>query len=96
MSTCACGAGNHKGQGGPFAEGKALVDFVARAHGGTKQHELLSNGGLKTRCQGCGAPFTLRTFVDCCPACGGVHAVAPPRCDDAANIQFGGADYRLP
>jgi hypothetical protein len=25
-----------------------------------------------------------------------VHAVSPPRCDNPANIQFAGADYKLP
>jgi hypothetical protein len=25
-----------------------------------------------------------------------VHAVSPPRCQDAENIQFAGKDYELP
>jgi len=95
MSNCACGGGHHGG-GGPFALGKDLVDFVARAHGGTKRNAPIPGGGLATNCQGCGAPFTLTTFVGGCPQCGGVHAVAPPRSDDAANIQFAGAGYLLP
>lgn len=95
MSNCACGGGQHGG-GGPFALGKDLVDFVARAHGGTKRNAPIPGGGLATNCQGCGAPFTLATFVGRCPQCGGVHAVAPPRSDDAANIQFAGSGYQLP
>ena len=79
---------------GPFSEGRELVEFVTQAHGGGMKNQPLPGGGLTTVCQGCGAPFTLRTFVDSCPACGGVHAVSPPRCDDPANIQFAGADYR--
>ena len=96
MSNCACGGGHHAGNGGPFSEGRELVDFVAQAHGGAKRNQPIPGGGLKTNCQGCGAPFTLLTFVGTCSECGGVHAVAPPRSDDAANIQFAGADYQLP
>jgi hypothetical protein len=95
MGNCACGSGHHGG-GGPFALGKDLVDFVARAHGGAKRNAPIPGGGLSTNCQGCGAPFTLTTFVGRCPQCGGVHAVAPPRSDDAANIQFAGVGYQLP
>jgi hypothetical protein len=89
-----CGCGHAAGQG-PFAEGRVLVEFVARAHGGTLRSEPLPGGRLPTTCQGCGAPFTLRTFVDSCPDCGGIHAVSPLRCDDPANIQFSGAGYQL-
>lgn len=95
MSHCACGGDHHAG-GGPFALGKELVEFVARAHGGTKRDAPIPGGGLATKCQGCGAPFTLMTFVGNCPQCQGVHAVAPPRSDDAANIQFAGVGYQLP
>lgn len=89
-----CGCGNDR-ERGPFAEGRELVEFVSRAHGGSLRNQPLPAGGLTTTCQGCGATFTLVTFVGSCAACGGVHAVSPPRSDDAANIQFAGADFRL-
>lgn len=91
MGTCGCG---HTG-GGPFAEGRELVEFVAQAHGGSLRSRHLPGDGLPIICQGCGAPFVLETFVGKCPACNGVHAVSPPRCDDPANVQFAGPDYRL-
>jgi hypothetical protein len=50
---------------------------------------------LPTRCQGCGAEFTLTTFVGQCPECEGVHAVAPPNCHDPACIQFAGQNYKI-
>lgn len=93
MGNCGCG---HAVGDGPYAEGRELVEFVSRAHGGALIERPLPGGGLVTVCQGCGKPFTLATFVASCPVCGGVHAVSPPRSDDAANIQFAGADYRLP
>lgn len=93
MGNCECG---HNVGEGPFAEGRNLVEFVARAHGGTLKNTPVPEGGLQTSCQGCGAAFTLTTFVDSCPECGGVHAVSPPRCEDPAHIQFAGNDYRLP
>lgn len=90
MGECgSCGGG----AGGPFSEGKELVDFVSRAHGGGIKDQPLPGGGLATRCRGCGEPFTLKTFVGTCPSCGGVHAVSPPRCDDEKNIQFAGEGY---
>lgn len=92
MSNCGCGHGT--GQG-PYAEGKELVEFVAQAHGGALRSRSLPGDGLSTTCQGCGFPFSLTTFVGSCPACGGVHAVSPPRCDDPANIQFAGVGYQL-
>lgn len=92
MGSCGCG---HASGAGPFAEGRELVDFVFRAHGGSLRAQSLPDGGLATTCQGCGEAFTLATFVASCPACGGVHAVSPPRCSDAANIQFAGEGYRL-
>lgn len=92
MGNCGCG---HAVGAGPFAEGRGLVEFVSQAHGGTLRNELLPEGGLRTTCQGCGAAFTLLTFVGSCPECGGVHAVSPPRCHDPANIQFAGDGYRM-
>jgi hypothetical protein len=94
MGNCGCGHGHAAGVG-PFAEGRDLVEFVSQAHGGSLRMRPLPGGGLSTSCQGCGAPFTLETFVGSCPACGGVHAVSPPRCEDAANIQFAGLGYQL-
>lgn len=92
MGNCSgCGNG-----AGPFSEGRELVEFVYNAHGGGLRSKPIANGGLKTVCQGCGAGFILATYVATCPACGGVHAVAPPRSTDPANIQFAGNDYRLP
>lgn len=90
-----CGCGGHAAGAGPFAEGRDLVEFVSRAHGGALRTRLIPGGGLTTTCQGCDAPFTLTTFVDACPACGGVHAVSPPRCGDPANIQFAGVGYKI-
>ncbi len=84
------------GKGGPFSEGLELVEFVYCAHDGSVAKAPVPDGGLDAKCQGCGEPFTLKTFVDKCPKCGGVHAVSPPRCDDAANIQFAGVGYKLP
>lgn len=93
MGSCgSCGTGG----GGPFSEGRELVEFVFNAHGGGVKDQPIPNGGLKTKCQGCGEPFTLMTFVGKCPKCGGAHAVSPPRCEDQANIQFAGVDYKLP
>ena len=93
MGSCgSCGNGG----GGPFSEGKELVEFVYNAHGGAIKDQSIPNGGLKTKCRGCGETFTLTTFVGKCPACGGVHAVSPPRCEDEANIQFAGKGYSLP
>ena len=89
MGDCSsCGTG-----AGPFSEGRELVEFVSRAHGGAIKDQSIPDGGLDTNCQGCGAPFLLNTFVGKCPECGGVHAVSPPRCMDAANIQFAGVGY---
>ena len=86
--SCSSGAG-------PFSEGRELVEFVFNAHDGAIKDTPVSNGGLKTKCQGCGEAFTLKTFVDRCPKCGGVHAVSPPRSEDPANIQFAGEGYKL-
>jgi len=86
-----CGPGCGSGAG-PFAEGRELVEFVSNAHGGAVAGQPLPSP-LGTKCQGCGEPFTLQTFVGKCPACRGVHAVSPPRCDDAANIQYAGSDF---
>lgn len=95
MSDCACGGGQGHGVGGPFAEGRELVEFVAQAHGGSLRQRAMPGGGLATACQGCSAPFLLTTFVGNCPACGGVHAVSPPRAFDASNIQYAGDGFRL-
>ena len=86
---------DHAGGEGPFAEGRNLVEFVSRAHGGALKNQPLPEGGLQATCQGCGAGFILATFVDSCPECGGVHAVSPPRAGDPANIQFAGVGFRL-
>ena len=91
MGSCGCG---HPAGSGPFAEGRELVEFVSQAHGGALRNQSLPGGGLPTACQGCGAGFILETFVNCCPKCGGIHAVSPPRCGDPANIQYAGADYQ--
>jgi len=90
-----CGSCGPAGAG-PFSEGRDLVEFVSEAHGGAVKDSPIPDGGLETKCQGCGAAFTLVTFVGKCPECGGVHAVSPPRCDDAANIQFAGKGWKLP
>ncbi len=92
MGNCAsCGDG-----AGPFSEGRELVEFVYKAHDGGIKDQPIPNGGLETKCQGCGEPFTLKTFMGKCPKCGGVHAVSPPRCDNPDNIQFAGKNYKLP
>jgi len=92
MSGCSgCGSG-----GGPFAEGRELVEFVYQAHGGTLRDRPVPNGGLPTTCQGCGGEFMLTTFVGCCPHCDGIHAVSPPRAHDPSAIQFAGKDFRFP
>ncbi len=92
MGSCgSCSSG-----AGPFSEGKDLVEFVYNAHDGAIKDSPLPNGGLEAKCQGCGEMFNLKTFVGKCPACGGVHAVSPPRCEDAANIQFAGVGFKLP
>jgi len=93
MALSSCGCGGHTPGSGPFAEGRELVEFVSRAHGGALRRTPIRSGGLATACQGCTTPFTLETYVGTCPACGGVHAVSPPRADDPANIQYGGTDF---
>ena len=86
-----CGSG--KTGGGPYATGRDLVEFVLAAHGGEIAGSQLPNGGLNLECHGCGNKFLLQTFVQNCPACGGVHAVSPPRAKDATAIQFAGPDF---
>jgi hypothetical protein len=71
------------------------VEFVLKAHGGTVAVSALPTP-LEHTCQGCGKPFKLETFVQSCPACGGVHAVSPPRATDPAAIQYAGGDFVLP
>lgn len=92
MSGCACGG---HGAGGPMSEGRELVEFVAQAHGGSMVNRPIPNGGFAIKCHGCGADLNLVTFVGTCAACGGVHAIAPPRSDDAANIQYAGDGFNL-
>ena len=87
-SNCDSGAG-------PFAEGRELVEFVSKVHDGAIKDQPIPEGGLEAKCQGCGERFILKTFVGKCPECEGVHAVSPPRCGDAANIQFAGVGYKL-
>ncbi|GFO70506.1 hypothetical protein GMLC_40850 [Geomonas limicola] len=89
---CDCGSGSRAG--GPYATGRELVEFVLAAHGGAVADSELPNGGLQLACHDCGEDFVLRTFVQDCPACGGVHAVSPPRANDAGAVQFAGADFR--
>lgn len=52
MSDCGCG---HAAGAGPFAEGRALVEFVSQAHGGTLRQRPVPNGGLEVFCGGCSA-----------------------------------------
>lgn len=91
---CECGSSRAPGIG-PFATGRALVEFVLNAHGGSVASSALP-GALQHSCQGCGKSFLLETFVQSCPTCGGVHAVSPPRATDPAAIQFAGADFVSP
>jgi hypothetical protein len=91
---CECGSSRTPGVG-PFASGRALVEFVLSAHGGSVAVSELP-GALENVCQGCGKQFVLKTFVQSCPACGGVHAISPPRATDPAAIQFAGSDFVLP
>ncbi len=53
-----CGSGCESG-GGPFSEGLELVEFVSKAHGGGVKNAPIPDGGLKTKCQGCGEAFVL-------------------------------------
>lgn len=92
---CNCGSSETHG-GGPFATGRALVEFVINAHGGSVAASRLPNGGLENNCQGCGVSFVLETFVQSCPVCGGVHAVSPPRAKDPGAIQYAGIDFVRP
>ena len=69
------------------------MEFVLAAHGGGVADSALPNGGLALECHGCGTPFVLQSFVQGCPACGGVHAVSPPRANDPEAIQFAGRDF---
>lgn len=93
---CDCGSGKSGSGAGPYATGRALVQFVLTAHDGEVALSPLPNGGMELDCQGCGQRFVLRTFVQSCPACGGVHAVSPPRANDPSAIQFAGAEFSLP
>ena len=88
---CDCGSGNSRG-GGPYATGRELVEFVLAAHGGQVACSPLPSA-LQVECQECGTAFVLRTFVQGCPSCGGVHAVSPPRANDPAAVQYAGAGF---
>jgi len=95
MSGCPnCGSPDKHGSGGPFATGRELVEFVCNAHDGAIKDKLIEGGGYETVCQGCRAPFTMKTHVAKCPQCGGVHAIAPIH-KDASHIQFAGKDFTL-
>ena len=93
MSGCGCGC--ESGSGGPFSKGKELVEFVFQAHEGTVRDQRIMQGPIETVCQGCGAQFTLETYLGQCLKCGGVHAVAPMS-PTVENIQYAGSDYSLP
>ena len=93
MSGCGCGCGS--GSGGPYSKGLELVEFVYNAHGGAVRDQQIKNGPLAVACQECGGSFALATYVGTCPACGGVHAVAP-MFPTAENVQYAGKGYRLP
>lgn len=90
-----CGCNYEGGERGPFSKGKALVEFVYNAHGGTIRDQPLSRGAMDIVCQGCQASFTLETYVGKCPQCGGIHAVAPMN-PVAENVQFAGDGFTLP
>ena len=95
MSGCkVCGSTDKHGTGGPFFTGRELVEFVYNAHEGTVRDQLIEGGGYATNCQGCNAAFTLKTFVDTCPECGGVHAIAPVH-RSGEHIQFAGKDFEI-
>lgn len=49
---CNCGSSQTPGSG-PFASGRALVEFVMSAHGGSVAASMLPNGGLEHTCQEC-------------------------------------------
>ena len=91
MGCCSDNGGN----AGPFAEGKELVEFVYQAHGGGLRNQAVPGGGLTAVCQACRADFKLKSYVDSCPTCGGVHAVSPPRSDSAENNQFSGKNFQI-
>ena len=94
MSGCGC-HNAFDGTGGPFSKGKALVEFVCNAHGGAVRDQPIARGALDIVCQGCQAAFILETYVGKCPACGGVHAVAPVD-PVAEKVQFAGIGFTLP
>lgn len=94
MSGCGCGCSSG-GSGGPYSQGKELVEFVYNAHGGGVRDQLITRGPLNVVCRGCSKPFEMKTYVDSCPDCGGVHAVAPMN-PTIENVQFAGKDFKLP
>ena len=90
-----CDCASSGSGGGPYATGRALVEFVLAAHGGEVALSRLPEV-LEVNCQGCGVGFLLETFVQACPACGGVHAISPPRADDPGAVQFAGPQFVRP
>ena len=94
MSGCGCSAGLN-GTGGPFSKGRELVEFVYNAHGGAVRNQPILRGALHITCHGCETPFTLETYLGTCPACGGVHAVAPVD-PVVEKVQFAGENFTLP
>ncbi len=93
MSGCGCGCAPEGG--GPFSKGRELVEFVYNAHEGTVWNQPMARGAIEVNCQGCGAPFTMETYLAKCPECNGVHAVAPMN-PVPENVQFAGKDFVLP
>ncbi len=91
MAGCGCGTEGD----GPFSKGRELVEFVYNAHGGTVRDQAMARGAIEVVCQGCGAPFTMETYLAVCSGCGGVHAVAPMN-PVPEKVQFAGKDYALP
>src|SRR3989304_6129367 len=90
-----CGNGCSDGRGGPFSEGRELVEFVLQANGGGVAKAPIPNGGLNAKGQGCGAEVVLKNFFGVCPKGGGGHAGSPPRGDGPGNIQFGGKNFPI-
>ncbi|MDD2851075.1 MAG: hypothetical protein PHY09_04140 [Desulfuromonadaceae bacterium] len=90
---CDCGSSGTSGAG-PFAFGRELVEFVLTALGGAIAGSPVPHGDFEATCKGCGEALRLETFVQNCPACGGVHAVSPPRATDPAAVQFAGTDFK--
>jgi len=95
MAGCGCGCNSEAEGGGPFSQGRELVEFVYNAHEGTVRNKPMARGPIEVTCQGCNAPFVMETYLAKCPKCGGVHAVAPMN-PVPENVQFAGKDFTLP